>query len=204
MTSQDFPFEACADCRAHDTAARLEQVVETTGNEVYFLDSSRARFLHANGAAARDTGYSVGELLTMGPVDLLPSYAQTSADGRFAGFFQGEKDELSTRAVVRRKDGTEYPVHLHVFRSEVRGDTIFVAVANDISARVRAEREQREREERMIQIHAAARIAAWDCDLLGGTTVLATALPGVDAMPAGDSSRTASGTPSSTPMISRM
>jgi PAS domain S-box-containing protein len=76
----------------------------------------------------------------------------------------GELSSLSRELRYVRKDGTIGWASLCV--SLVRDqDHYFIAVVEDITGRVQAERALRESEQRLTLVQSAARLGVWDCDL---------------------------------------
>lgn len=119
--------------------ARLGRIVEESIDEVYVFDATTLRFRSANRSARDNLGYTLEELRERTPLDVKPelteeAFARTLAALR-SGASRGERFET----VHRRKDGSTYPVEVHLQLSAEGGEPVFVAVIQDITVRRRAE-----------------------------------------------------------------
>jgi PAS domain S-box-containing protein len=119
--------------------ARLGRIIEESIDEVFVFDAATLRFRNANRSARDNVGYTLEELRERTPLDVKPelteeAFARTLAALR-SGASRGERFET----VHRRKDGSTYPVEVHLQLSAEGGDPVFVAVIQDITVRRRAE-----------------------------------------------------------------
>jgi PAS domain S-box-containing protein len=113
------------------------------------------KFVYANPAACRMSGYTEEELVHMGLGDLHP---QQDLEGVVAGFMgqtRGEKT-LAPAIPFLCKDGTTIYAEINASRLEVDGKDCCVAFLTDITARKQAEEARRESEERFRAIFEAA------------------------------------------------
>jgi diguanylate cyclase (GGDEF)-like protein/PAS domain S-box-containing protein len=114
---------------------RLTQsAIDNTSLEVYWADT-RGRFVDANAAACEALGYSRDELLGMNVADIdtcLPAPQWREFLGRLRS--EGNK---TLEAVHRRKDGSQYPVEVHVTLLQIDGEELICGFARDISERAR-------------------------------------------------------------------
>jgi two-component system, cell cycle sensor histidine kinase and response regulator CckA len=115
---------------------------------IFRLDGE-GRVIGANRAAQHALGYSVEEILRLTifdiDADLTPElWKQHRALTRPTG-------SRTFSARHRRKDGTIFPVEIHVQQFVFEGQLYSVSFAKDISERVRAEQERRKLEARMLQ-----------------------------------------------------
>lgn len=119
--------------------AWLKDVIERSLNEIYVFDPVTLRFLFANRGAARNLGFSPEELAEKTPVDIKPDFDEPS----FRALLEvvrgrpGEVHRFETRH--RRKDGSEYPVEIHLQLVETGTGELFLAVVADITERRKAE-----------------------------------------------------------------
>ena len=120
--------------------ARFSRMVEHSQSEIYSFDAETLQFVDVNRGACENTGYSLDELRSMTPVDLKPDLVRDAFERLIAPLRQGAERRVVFTTVHRRKDGSTYPVEIHL---ELFVDTrsLFVAIARDISERVAAERE---------------------------------------------------------------
>lgn len=142
---------------AEGQATRLARVLESSLNEIYLFDAETLRFSHVNRGARENLGYSVAELARMTPLDLKPEFDETSFAALLAPLRRGRVPVVAFETVHQRKDGSRYPVevHLQLFRDE--SPPIFAAVILDISHR-------QQQEERLQMLAAASRLLSTSLD----------------------------------------
>ncbi len=92
-------------------------------------------------------GYTEEELKEMTPVDLKPEFTLQSFKGLLEPLLKGEQRQIVFDTVHRRKDGSLYPVEIHLELVEFDKEKVFVTLAVDITERQKIERELKERNE---------------------------------------------------------
>jgi PAS domain S-box-containing protein len=117
----------------------LRTVIARSLNEVYTFDATTLRFTFANDGACRNLGYSLAELLALTPLALKPRFDDASFAELVRPLREGALPVLAFETVHRRKDGTEYPVEVHLQLVDSGRGRVFLAVINDITERARAE-----------------------------------------------------------------
>ena len=132
--------------RRSEDALRLSEeryrlLFESTPAPMWVYDLESLRILAANSAAAAQYGYSHAELLTMSieqlrPAEDVPKLRELIAAGMPPGFHRSG----SWRHVT--KDGTNITVEMSSHEVSFEGRRARLVVANDVTARVRAERVQ--------------------------------------------------------------
>jgi len=131
--------------------ARLASMLAITPAATIALDADQ-RIVLFNEMAERVFGYSRDEVLGR-PLDiLLPPGTAARHRQHVAAFGLGpvkqrtmaERQELT----ARRKSGEVFPVQIGIARVSVEGETIFLAVVQDLTERKETERRLRESEER--------------------------------------------------------
>jgi len=137
--------------KAEAEAARLNQIVEQSQNEIHVFDAETLRFVEVNEIAREKLGYSMAELLRMTPVDLNPSYTLASFKKILAPLKDGAGRNLRYTTTHKRKDGSLYPVEVHMRLHEGSPRPLFVGTLIDITDRVQAEEEIRLRDEQLQQ-----------------------------------------------------
>ncbi len=121
--------------------AWLATAIDRSLNEAYVFDADTLRFEYVNEGALRNTGYSMDELETMTPLDLKTEFTAASFDALLAPLRSGKARVRVFETTHLRKDGTLYPVEVHLQLTE-RGDRkVFLALINDITERRDAEQE---------------------------------------------------------------
>lgn len=125
--------------QAEDAAVHFSRILDDSLNEIYVFDAESLRFLRVNRGAQRNTGYTMEELRALTPLDLKPRHTKESFADLTRPLRDGEVESIRFETVHRRKDGTIYPVEVHlqlVAQGEAR---VFVAIILDITERHEAE-----------------------------------------------------------------
>ena len=108
-------------------------------NEIYLFDSDSLRFVRVNQAAIRNLGYTLDELLKMRPVDIKTEFTEASFKKKLQPLREGVP-KIQFETIHRRKDGTEYPIEVHLQMTTLEGKPVFMAIILDISQRKEAEK----------------------------------------------------------------
>ena len=119
---------------------RYRTLFESCGDAIYVL-SFTGRICSANPAAARMTGYSAAELVTMSIGDLDGDSDAERVPERLDRLRTGET--LNFEVIQRRKDGTTYPVEVVATPMRIGDEEFILAFDRDISVRKEAERSLR-------------------------------------------------------------
>lgn len=140
--------------RAEETNARLGRILDESLNEIYIFDSTSFRFLRVNRGAKENMGYREDELYLKHAYDIKPGFDKESFTEIVGPLLRGEVEELNFETIHQRKDGTTYPVDVHLQMSRSETPFVFVAIILDISERKETERklhEYREHLEEMVE-----------------------------------------------------
>src|SRR5450756_827480 len=124
---------------AQSQQGRYLSMLDRSLNEIYVFDEESLKFAYLNGAALRNLGYSLAELQQMTPLDIKPAFTRPSFEELLLPLRDGTREVLVFETVHRRKDGTTYPVEVHLQRFQGDGQTSFLAFVNDITDRKRVQ-----------------------------------------------------------------
>ncbi len=122
---------------------KLLDIIEKSLNEIYLFDAATLKFEYVNQGALRNIGYTLDEMKNMTPLDIKPEYTKAAFRELVQPLITGELDKLSITTIHRRKNGSEYPVEIHLQLFKQERKSVFFAVINDISERQRAEERNR-------------------------------------------------------------
>ena len=115
----------------------VQRLLDSANDAVYVFRPEDLTFFHVNAGAVHQTGYSTDELLTMGPLHLLPDYPERRLRSLLAPLATGAAP-LLFETNVRRADGTDVPVDIvcEWLQPDPAFDAMYVATARDVSDRL--------------------------------------------------------------------
>ncbi len=111
----------------------FNDILEFSINEIYLFNSSDYTFRLVNECARANLGYSMDELDELKPYDIVMDIT----DNEFRELIEiadfSDKKTSTFYAYFRRKDGSHYPVELHVQKLSFGKEDVYVMVALDIT-----------------------------------------------------------------------
>ncbi len=125
--------------RADSQNRRLGRILDDSYNEIYMVDPRTMRFSQVNRGARLNLGYSAAELLQMTPADIT-NQSLEFLRSRVRPLLEGSQRLVTFEATHVRKNGSTYPVEVRLLLSHTEPQPVFVAIAQDISERKRADR----------------------------------------------------------------
>ncbi len=137
---------------------RLANVIESSLNEIYIFDAETLKFVYANTGALQNIRYTMEELKSLTAFNIKPKYSEELFKEAIKPLLSGEKEQLIFETVHRRKDGTEYPVEVHLQMSRTEERPLFFAIINDISVRKNNEAALQESEEQFRKMFEVASV----------------------------------------------
>jgi len=126
---------------AEEKNMRLGRILENSLNEIYIFDAESLLFIQVNKGARNNLGYSMQELLALTPVDIKPAFNWDAFLQAIQPLKQGEVSFLLFNTVHQRKNGSTYPVEVHLQLALENLSSVFVATIQDITQRLNNERE---------------------------------------------------------------
>lgn len=120
---------------AEQHVRNVNHLLDGISEAVYMVDPDTLRFTYVNEAACSQTLYSREELLAGGPRSLSPDLDMERSAREVAPLLRGEVARRSVMSVLRRRDGSEFPVEVDLsFPYALRGQTRqLVAIVRDVS-----------------------------------------------------------------------
>ncbi len=151
VSEEDFVLVCLEDIterkQAEERAARFNRALEGSLNEIYIFNAETMHFIEVNRGARENLGYSLEELRGLTPLDIKPEFTAESFAETIEPLRTGIKEKVRFTTVHCRKDGTQYPVEVHL-QLVAGGSPVFVAIVLDITERKQAEEALRESEEK--------------------------------------------------------
>lgn len=105
-------------------------------NEIYIYDSKTLLFRNVNRGALKNSGYSLEELKQMTPVDIKPAFNKSQYLKIITPLLNSTIDKLKFNTRQQRKDGSTYPVEVHLQKSVTEGSAALIAIVLDITEQV--------------------------------------------------------------------
>ena len=117
----------------------LQATLEYSLNEIYIFDAETWYFIYVNKGAIINIGYSDHEIKSLTPLDLKPDFTATSFKKLVAPLESNEKDKIIFFTNHKRKNGSFYPVEVHLQLVQEGSNRRFLAIILDITERKYAE-----------------------------------------------------------------
>ena len=155
---------------AEEKASALSKILEESLNEIYIFDAKTLKFIQVNYGARRNLGYEVAELAKLTPVDLKPEFSHESFEKMLEPLRTGHQEKIYFTTIHRRKDGSSYPVEVHLQLSSLDSRKVFIAIVLDVTERQQAEQSLRRLQAQTRQIIDTARDAFVSMDENGFIT----------------------------------
>ncbi|MCB0399844.1 MAG: PAS domain S-box protein [Winogradskyella sp.] len=120
--------------RAQEEKNHLATIFNESLNEIYVFDAETLKFINANRGALKNIGYSLDELKSMTPVDLKLGMDEATFRKKYINkLLKKQEEQIDFEAIHVRKDGTSYPVMVHLQLSLLKDKKVFVAIVVDIT-----------------------------------------------------------------------
>jgi PAS domain S-box-containing protein len=118
---------------------RNERLVNDSFNEIYTFDAVSYKFTYLNTSALNNLGYTMEEMIELTPVDIKPDYDINSFEKLVFPLRNKKKTKIQFYTNHQRKDGTLYPVEVHLQLNSYEKTQYFSAFIIDITERKHAE-----------------------------------------------------------------
>ncbi|NER16834.1 sensor histidine kinase [Spongiivirga citrea] len=102
-------------------------------NEIFIFDATTLKFVNVNRGAQNNIGYSLDELKKLTPVDIKPEYTEEEFRNYIQPLRDGSLPKLTFNTTHQRKDGSIYPVEVHLQPSDANERKTLVAIILDIT-----------------------------------------------------------------------
>jgi len=129
---------------AEEKAALFSRLIDDSLSEVYVFDAETFRFRQVNRGGQKNSGYSMAELAQMTPLDLKPSFTPDAFAKLVGPLRSGEQEMLVFNTAHRRKDGSSYPVEVHLQYFPHAEPPAFVAIILDVTEHRQMEEQVRQ------------------------------------------------------------
>lgn len=123
---------------ARQSADEMGSIVNDLLNEIYIVDARSLNFLSVNVGALQNLQYNLEELLDMSLADINPLMDEDAYRRKLTPLKLSAKEKLVFETLHVRKDGSTYPVEIHVREIQYQGRTAYLENVIDISFRKQA------------------------------------------------------------------
>jgi len=124
---------------AQNVNKEISKIVEESLNEVYIFGADDLNFIQVNKGARQNIGYTLEEMQAITPIDIKPDFDEEKFRSVLVPLKNNDEDKLFFETVHQRKDGTTYPVEVHLQFSSIGLQSVYVAFILDISERKKYE-----------------------------------------------------------------
>lgn len=146
-------------------AARFGRLLDSSINEIYVFDAESLKFIQVNEGARRNLGYSMSELTRLTPLDIKVDFT-LDAFAELITPLRGDDSNVQIfEAVHRRKNGSTYPVEVHLQFSAKEATPVFIATILDITQRHEADERLRHSEAGLAEAQRIAHLGNWELDI---------------------------------------
>lgn len=136
---------------------RLLNVVQQSLNEIYMINISDLRFEYANETALSNLGYTIREIKHLTPADLISSYSDFHFRRKVQSLLDNNSGKVILNTIFKRKNGTTYPVEMHLQIIRERTQSFFVAVVLDLTTHERSKKVIEKQRELALQLEQSSR-----------------------------------------------
>ncbi|ASO07419.1 PAS domain S-box protein [Arenibacter algicola] len=154
----------------------LQTALENSLNEIYIFDSETLIFSYINKGALLNLGYSQKEITSLTPLDLKPDFTESTFKQLISPLIDKEEKKIVFLTKHKRKDGSLYPVEVHLQLEGVDNNKRFLAIILDITERKKAEQNILLANERFQKATEATNDAIWDWDIVNETFYFSKAI----------------------------
>lgn len=147
----------------------LQETLENSLNEIYIFDAESLHFTYVNKGALINLGYTDDEIKLKTPLDLKPDFTEDQFKKLIEPLLHYQQEKIIFFTIHKRKDGSTYPVEVHLQYVEQHDSKRFLAIVLDITERNKAEAIILQANERFEKVTEATNDAIWDWDLINDT-----------------------------------
>lgn len=128
---------------AEELVRQFGEILNKSLNEIYIFDTRHLKFIHANDGALKNLGYSLTELKQFTPLDIKPEFNKKIFKKLITPLLNGEEEVIEFTTTHQRKDGSLYPVEVHLQLSDFGKRQVFLAVIVDITKNILTDKKLR-------------------------------------------------------------
>ncbi|MDP5000429.1 MAG: PAS domain S-box protein [Flavobacterium sp.] len=143
--------------------------LENSLNEIYIFDAETYKYSFVNKGALHNLGYLESEIKTLTPFDINSDFKIDSFNELVSPLLKGEKEKITLITNHKRKDGSVYPVEVHLQLVIEDKSKRILANILDITERKKNKELILLSNERFEKVTEATNDAIWDWDIVNQT-----------------------------------
>ncbi|WP_237685866.1 sensor histidine kinase [Flagellimonas profundi] len=121
--------------KAEQTIDYWYQIFDESLNEIYVFDAESFTFINVNRGAQLNLGYNMQELGEMSVMDIKPEVTLEIMKRLISPLLSERREKVIFETIHQRKDGSKYPVEVHLQLSSIGKQKVCVAIVLDITER---------------------------------------------------------------------
>lgn len=122
--------------KAEQTINYWYQIFDESLNEIYVFDTETLLLINVNRGAQSNLGYSMEELSRMTVIDIKPEMALEEFRRLVSPLLNNKSKKVNFETLHQRRDGSLYPVELHLQMSSIGARRVMVSIGLDITERL--------------------------------------------------------------------
>jgi len=121
--------------KAEQTISYWYRIFDESLNEIYVFDPENLLLVNVNRGAQANLGYTMEELHRMTVLDIKPDMTEGEFRKLIAPLSGNKSKKVVFESIHQRKDGSRYPVELHLQNSSIGKRKVLVSIGLDITER---------------------------------------------------------------------
>lgn len=121
--------------KAEEAMEHWFRIFDESLNEIFVFDAESFVFINVNKGAQHNLGYTIDELRQMSVLDIKPELSREVFCRLLSPLLSNRKEKVIFESVHQRKDGSVYPVEVHLQLSFLGKQKVCVAIVLDITER---------------------------------------------------------------------
>ncbi len=151
--------------RSEELITQFGKILEESQNEIYIFNTKTLKLIHVNKGARDNLQYNTSELMKLNFIDVTADLTEQTFRSTVKPLHNSSQDQVDYKSYNRRKDGSIYPVEVHIQLSNLSGDEVYVTNVLDITDRMKTEDALRQSKERLQLAMDSSGVGTWDWDL---------------------------------------
>ncbi|MEQ8525976.1 ATP-binding protein [Gracilimonas sp.] len=115
----------------------LDQILRKSTNEVFLMDPMSLKMVYANETLLNNLGYTEDELAALPAKSVIADYDVRKVFDKVKPLYRGEESSTTFQFDRKRKDGSTYPVEIHVEVTQEETRQLLMGISFDITRQVK-------------------------------------------------------------------